>query len=185
MRRLTKAETEKIYHELMSRHFPAEEIKPWSKISELWDKGRYFAYSWEENGEFLGYALLYQANDGYLLLDYYAVLSQERNKGYGSRFLHVLGEELQEESGIIIEVEDPAYAADEETRKLRERRINFYLRNGCVRSGVLSQAAGVEYVILYLPGCRAADKEDIRTHLLNIYREVLNPRDIIRADYEQ
>ena len=88
MRAITKEDLANIYDNLMPIHFPKDEIKPWVKLSALWDEGHYHGYIWEdEAGELIGYALLYESTDDYWLLDYYAVNSKERNKGYGSRFL--------------------------------------------------------------------------------------------------
>ena len=178
MRTIKKDELKYIYDDLMSIHFPQDEIKPWKKISALWDEGKYHGYIWEdEQGEIIGYALLFEGPDNYWLLDYYAVNSKERNKGYGSRFIKELHKELKDKmAGIILETENPAYGKDEAEKNLRERRINFYLRNGGEKSGVLSTAEGVEYVILYLSGQKTCQKETIAEYLAKIYDLVL-PKD--------
>lgn len=178
MRAITKEDLANIYDNLMPIHFPKDEIKPWAKLSTLWDEGHYHGYIWEdEAGELIGYALLYESADDYWLLDYYAVNSKERNKGYGSRFLGELKAELAAKTaGVIIETENPAYGKDEAEKDLRTRRINFYLRNGCEKSGILSTAEGVAYVILYMQGKKACEKNKIAEHLAEIYDLVL-PKD--------
>lgn len=178
MRLIGKDELKYIYDDLMSVHFPQDEIKPWKKISALWDEGKYHGYIWEdEEKNIIGYALLFQGPNNYWLLDYYAVNSKERNKGYGSRFLGELKAELADKiAGVIIETENPAYGKDEAEKDLRRRRINFYLRNGCENSGILSIAQGVEYVILYMKGQQDCKKNTVAEHLMQIYALVL-PKD--------
>lgn len=175
MRKIDKKELAYIYDNLMPNHFPREEIKPWSKISALWDEGKYHGYIWEdEAGELIGYALLYAGPDNYWLLDYYAVNSKERNKGYGSRFLGEMKAELADKiAGIIIETENPEFGKDEDEKSLRDRRINFYLRNGCDRSGILSIAQEVEYVILYLACQKPCQANEVAEYLMQIYDLVL------------
>ena len=81
-----------------------------------------------------------------LHLEYLAVESTHRDRGIGGRLLgHIAqaGEEISQMlgldgcRGILIEVERPDDSLSVAERKLRMRRIDFYLRNGAVPSGTL------------------------------------------------
>ena len=68
-------------------------------------------------------------------LEYFAVDSGYRNQGIGSRFLGRIAERLRSQQqstpGVVFEVERPDHAVDGD-RRLRQRRIDFYTRNGAV-----------------------------------------------------
>jgi len=183
MKTINKVELEKIYLEILPQHFPQNEIKPWAKVSKLWDMGGYHGYQWEADNQIIGYALLFQAEDGYWLLDYYAVMEDKRNQGYGGKFLQQIKAALTDFAGIIIEAENPDFACDEADQELRKRRINFYLRNGCVQTQVLAYAAGVEYVVVYMPCQKEADTVDIAQHLDDIYHKILRAGDLVKVRF--
>jgi len=184
IKKMGKSELEEIYLKILPTHFPQNEIKPWQKVSNLWDMGRYSGYLWEENDELIGYALLFAGEEQYWLLDYYAVMENKRNYGYGSKFLQEIKEVFKDESGIIIEAENPQFAEDNNDEILRKRRINFYLRNGCVPTGVWARAAGVEYVIVYIPCQKEMHTEIIGQQLDDIYHKVLRVGDLVQIRYK-
>lgn len=62
-------------------------------------------------------------------LEYFAVDSRLRSRGLGASMLARLRPELEGAEAVLFEVERPQDATGAE-RAIRERRINFYLRNG-------------------------------------------------------
>ena len=61
-----------------------------------------------------------------------------------------------------LEIENPDFAKDEEERALRERRRQFYLRNGIVDTGVNIELAGVEYRIMEMLVGKPHTPDEIR-----------------------
>ncbi len=95
-------------------------------------------------------------------LEYFAVDSRRRSLGIGTQFLDHLRIELRSAqsptSGIVFEVDQPDDAESEE-RQLRQRRIEFYKRNGAVlvecaptyRAPNLQQEGTLPSSLMWLP----------------------------------
>lgn len=135
-------------HRGMARDFHRAEIKPFWLILWLRLTGGYGGYGCYEDGKRAGYMLL--CRDGeYTLLDYYAIEPEYRSKGYGSAFFRAVCGRLP---GLLLEVEDPAFAQDGADREKRERRIAFYARNGCAMTALRADVMGEKYCIMTGPG---------------------------------
>lgn len=154
--KLKDKEVIELYSVTAKNHFPEAELKPVERVCSFLEDGRYLCYGLFEEAALLGYAFfLKPENADFLLLDYYAVMEEYRNRKLGSVFLGLLKEELagQKESlitGFFIESENPDFAEGAEERDLRERRIGFYLRNGACLTEITSRLFGVDYRILYV-----------------------------------
>lgn len=161
----------------MQQDFPPSELRPFSSMEYLTERGLYRGYVSRENTRQLGYAL-FVFNQGAALLDYYAVNSSLRGQGIGSKFLSSL-RELSGEFGapfILIEVESVESAETPEQIEERERRIRFYKHCGCVATKVYSFLFGVEYQIMILP--LSADlpaNNEVLSALEGIYRLIVPP----------
>lgn len=154
IRKLTKAEIETVYKEQMNLDFPPAEIKPLERILSLWEKGLYEVYGMYEEENLLGYAFLSTTKEkSWRLLDYYAIISKYRSKGYGGKFLSSLKKKLEEEEviGLLIEIESIRSSLDEKERQVRERRQNFYFRNEIITTNRYATIFEMEYEILYYP----------------------------------
>lgn len=162
------------------RDFPSDELKPFSMIEKLWHKGCYKSYGFYDRvGDGLrAYAYTMADNDtGMLLLDYFAVCEKLRGKGYGAEALALLKGACAEWNGMIFEVEDEETAETENVKKIRERRISFYQKNGVIMTDIRSFAFGVDYRIMVLPLGNEAAADDIGDKLSAIYYKML-PEDI-------
>lgn len=158
IRRQSLEEMKEIYDGMLSGHFPADEIKPFWKIKDSYEKGEYMGYGLyrhAEDRECLAYAWMCSIRDeNWILLDYYAVTEKLRGRGMGSRFLKHLFEECTEGIPVIIEVEDPDRLENipedrrEEERERRLRRISFYLRNGVQETQLRARVFQVPYSIM-------------------------------------
>ena len=168
---LTESQIEEIYHNHMIHDFPDTERKPLSMILKALREGRYECYGAEIDGELYGYAFFVKCAPDYLL-DYFAVFPEMRCKGMGSLFLKRLAEHFKNKT-VIIEVENPEFAENEDERAIRLRRISFYLRNGCRDSGVKAKLFKVEYKLLLISDEEHIDREEVKKIYLNIYRNVL------------
>ena len=168
MKPLTLSQMADLYSNL-SADFPASELKPWQDIQPLVEAESYFGYGFYLEEQYIGYAALLSIDQRGVLLDYLAVLSSARNLGLGSKILALLYAKLQTKFRfIIIEAESVAYAHDEANAKLRQRRINFYLRNGVRDSGILSHAPGydVDLLIADLQAEKASQEKIIESLML-------------------
>ena len=165
------AELESIYRTWMRKDFAEDELKPFSMIAEAWEKGVYDCYVLTEQEAILGYAC-FMRQDNSFLIDYLAVSAEHRGEGLGTLFLRQLADWIEGADCIVIEVEDPGAAKEEEDRILRERRLQFYLRNGCRLAGVRARVFGVDYQILEVPTGREHTREEIAEIYTELYHRV-------------
>ncbi|WP_297426909.1 GNAT family N-acetyltransferase [Clostridium sp.] len=171
LKQLSKEEIENIYYKHMITDFPQGELKPLSSIIRLIKRKKYICYGLYDNSELLAYACLVTSKS-YLLIDYYAVCEQYRSKGIGSKFLSMLKDTSKNYNGIIVEVESFEYAPNEAERLVRQRRIEFYKKNGMKMTNILSILFNVEYSIMCLCNITLGDS-DIYEAVQTIYKEII------------
>ncbi|NLZ93003.1 MAG: N-acetyltransferase [Firmicutes bacterium] len=141
-----------IYATHMVNDFPAAELKPFKAIESLISKHNYQCFALYSQGSIVAYAFCCFNNlQTCFLLDYYAVIAAKRGRGHGSQFLTLLKEKFCDVDGFLVEVEKVESVQKEQERKQREKRINFYLKNGMRRTSVSSNLLGVDFDILYQP----------------------------------
>lgn len=172
IKKVSYHEFRKIYREHIVKDFPANERIPFYKylIKYLYKKGMYSVWVMCENDKLCGYACLIHV-DGVegALLDYYAVVPELRDKGYGSKFMRELKENL-EWGGILIEAEMPNKAKTEEDRRIRTKRIDFYKRNGAEVSDEYGwKLFDVDYNLLWLPIKTPMSKINIAEDIYTVY----------------
>lgn len=166
-RLLTREELTELYHQHMKRDFPPDELKPLSRLLDLLERGLYEPYALFREGKLTAYALYWKTGrDPYVMLDYFAVIPAERNKGTGSALLRDMLERFcQDGNGVFGEVEAPV-SGDEDTDALRRRRLGFYARAGLRQMGYTSRIFGVPYIIIAY-GPDISDES-----LMEIHREI-------------
>ncbi len=180
IRPLSREETAFVYNEYLRADFADDERKPLSAILRSLDAGCYLCLGAFSGGQLLAYAFFIfnqsPAGRNYLL-DYFAVLESHRAHGVGSRFLQALPRHLSDPALLIIEVENPDFAADAVEKVLRERRIAFYRKNGAVDTGIAFWFFDVEYLLMGIPMQGTAWTPDqIRDAYTAILRSVIPPR---------
>lgn len=171
---LTLYEAKAVYIGNAHRDFPSNELKPFSMIERLWNRGCYNGYGFYEADILRAYAFLMA--DGYtnmLLADYFAVCEDARGKGYGAEALALLKETCMERNGIIFEVEDEDSAKSEEEILIRRRRIAFYEKCGVVMTDVRSHVFGVDYRLMVMPLADRDAGEGIGEKLTSLYKLML------------
>ena len=148
-RLLSEEELKKLYETHMQRDFPPDELKPLVRLLMLMRRGEYEPYGLFEEEELLAYALYWKTGDDpYVMLDYFAVLPEGRNRGTGSAMLRqMLDRFCRDDRGVFGEVEIPN-TGDEEVDALRRRRLGFYARAGLRRMNYCTKIFGVPYIIL-------------------------------------
>ncbi len=120
----------KALYENMSRDFPRSELPPFFSVKGNLRKRVYNGIFLSDDGEDVGYSVI-TAPEGlsYALVNFLGVLPRHRSQGYGSRLLETISGRWRDRV-IMLEVEAPLSAKDEVERRLRERRIAFYKKNG-------------------------------------------------------
>lgn len=168
---LRKADAKELelYYSWMKQQFHPGELKSLAHISNMCARNLYSAYGLWMEEELIAYALLGNtADQSRYLLDYYAVLPEHQDKGWGGRFLNMLKETLGSEA-ILLEVEDPDYAPDAAEKAHWSRRIRFYEKNGCLHTGVKLNLYGFDYALMQLPQSRALSDAEVRAAMEEIY----------------
>lgn len=173
---LDLAEVKAIYDTHMRDTFPPSELRPYKSIKALTNSGNYFCYGLYDEDSLQAYAFFSRAkNRTYCLLDYYAVIESLRGSGIGSQFFPLLREKLQHMDGILLEVESVESTENEEEQAIRQRRIRFYQRKGCVMTGVKCHLYGVDYRIMAMPAAKPVPEDrSILSELESIYHVMLN-----------
>lgn len=180
LRQLETKEMQYIYNTYMKTDFPADELKPLSAMVNMMERGHYRPYGLYEGEELRGYAYLVLTKEqGVALIDYLAVLSQYRGGGYGSRLIEELRNAHACWQGLILEVENPEYAADEAELAMQKRRIHFYQKNGVELSELKVKIYGVPYQIMYLAGMDV-NGASLRGHLETIYHTMFPEKVYVR-----
>lgn len=168
LRRLGDREITEVYEKYMQRDFPRSELKPLAAITRMRKQGIYDCLGFYEGGQMTAYAFSVTDQEGYLLLDYLAACEDCRGRGHGSRCLNEMKRFYAEKKGLLLECESLESTNEKSELAVRTRRIRFYERGGCMRTGMKSQLFGVEFEILYLP-LREADA-DVKSELERLYR---------------
>ena len=176
IKQLTSHEISEVYHHHLKYDFPDNELKPLFVMKNLAKRDLYLCYGLFDSTDntLRAYAFLARAQRGAsLLLDYFAAVADARGMGYGSQLLQGLSGKMPDTAGILAEVEHVADGKDPAEKQTRQRRIDFYCRNGFVRSRVHGVIFGVHYDIVYLPIQHAADDPFIQSELVELYRTML------------
>lgn len=171
---LTIDQIKNIYNSLIQEDFPADEIKPFSVICSLFEKGQYSAYGLFDNDKLLGYAFFCKDNNSdYVLLDYYAIVKDCRKSGLGSYFLSELKQTLSDCAGILIEAEAIIETEPHDKQEICRRRQEFYFRNGCVRLNATVMLHSARLDALILPCDTQWTKQQAFDALCSIYSQML------------
>lgn len=174
-KRLTDfGQVEDLYRTRLTKDFARNELKPLAGMRRSWENDAYDCYGLFDGNEILGYAFFVRLGGDYLF-DYFAIAENHRDEGLGSLFLRQLANCLHGAGCVVGEVEDPDKAPDEETRQLRKRRLQFYLRNGYIKTEVTSEVFGVDYRILEVPTGIDHTADEIRMIYTELYRSTLPP----------
>lgn len=175
--RKASAEEFRTIFEWMKRQFHGGELKPLAQLERMRADGRYEVYGLWRGTELLAYALLACTADRKLwMLDYYAVLPEHQDAGWGGRFLSQLRRVVPGDA-ILLEVEDPDLVEDASEKARCQRRMRFYDRSQCLHTDVCLNLFGFNYVILALPIASAPENGEIHAALEEIYHMFFPPED--------
>lgn len=145
LREMTQAELEKAYESDLKEAFPPAELKPLRAIERMRQAGIYDPLAlFDEDGEALGYILLWKHEDGrYILIDYLCVPAGRRCGGTGGKLLELARARYPADTVFIGESEAPT--GDPAADGMILRRLGFYRRSGAAVLGYDSALFGVHY----------------------------------------
>lgn len=129
---------------LYMRAFPANERKPLSVIRYKQYKKAADVWMIEEEDTFVGMAVTMNGSD-LVLLDYFAIDDEYREKGFGSKALQLLQKKYGK-SRFFLEIERTDVVSD--NLEERKRRKFFYLKNNMSELNVYADLFGVEMELL-------------------------------------
>lgn len=105
--------------------------------------------------KFVGFCYLISQGDLTLVL-YLALSKKFQGQGFGSLILAQI-KEYKKKQRLILEIEIPKKEAD--NYQQRQRRKNFYLKNGFEFSGLITQEKTEEFEIMILKGKQVTSQE--------------------------
>ncbi len=152
--------------------FPKEERKPYKIIESAYIKGILKIIKILDDELFIGFIVTIN-NDKYVLVDYFAILPQYQDKGYGTKAIELLKEKFKNYQGLLVEVEKEGLGKNEQENKLRRRRSEFYKKLGFLKLNVDWDLYNVIFTLYVLPMANNMEQEEvIIQELLNIYISV-------------
>ena len=163
-----------VYETDLREAFPPSELKPLSAMEDLREKGLYDPLRFlDENGNTLGYALLWRHKDGrYILIDYLCVPASQRNRGIGAMLIAAMQSHYSADTVFIWESEAPVGDPAQDAMILR--RLDFYLRCGGRIIGYDCALFGVHFKTLCLASHLPEEDEILQKHQ-EIYRAQFPP----------
>ena len=183
VRELTLQEVRRLYRERLCHDFPENERKPLFAIESALLRHEYACYGAVSGEEILAYAFLVwlkMDDQPVCLFDYLAVRGDLRGKGIGGAFLNQLTDgPLKPFSCVLLEVDDPTMTDDAQEKAIREKRLDFYLRNGLRDTGARANVFGADFLILEFP-TSAYHTTDLALHFYGRMLRRVMPASIYR-----
>ena len=161
--------------------FPTDERKTLESISLSYKKNYTKIIEILYKEEIIGFMILNKIKDnGYIILDYFAILPEYRNKKFGTKALKILLSKEKENKGIFIEIEKVGLGKNEEENLLRIKRQEFYKKIGFKKLKFDLFLFGVVYTP-YLYSNVEDDENVVINEILSIY-EVISGKDKIKQN---
>lgn len=170
-RNLSISDIEFIYKNYMINDFPKDELKPLSMIKKSISKNQYVCFGIYSHEELSGYAF-FVCLDKFCLLDYFAILSDRRGTGIGSSFLELLKNEMSEFDIVICEADNPDFSNGKEL-EIRQKRVNFYFKNGFADTTVTANVFGAEFKLLELNMGKIHSRNEVIEAYSSLYQSFL------------
>ena len=127
LRKIKFKEFKDLYRKHIVKDFPSSERPNLEGFRKRMLKYNEETFIYEEEGIERGYCIIDQIQE-YVLVAFLAVYEGNRGKGIGTKILKELEEKYSNKKGILLEVEDPDFAKNENEKSIQERRIRFYER---------------------------------------------------------
>ena len=105
--------------------FPKDEQREWKKIETTYNNGIEHFYKITVDNEIIGFIILERISNQPYYIDYFAIYDEYQNKGYGSKSIRYLLDNIINDNGLIAEIETV-----DESNIITKRRLEFYERLG-------------------------------------------------------
>jgi GNAT superfamily N-acetyltransferase len=160
IRAILPSDFKRIYKKI-KRDFAPGEYAPYTVLYKQLKKGIQQGFLLYAGGDEAAYAVCAAGHpNGFVLVSLLAVYPEYRGRGFGTEFIRELKKIYTDKKGVIVEVEKPEDAKDEDEKTRREKRIAFYRKAG------FEQIPGIEYSIWTVP-----------MHLMVFPGGILSPRE--------
>ena len=167
-----KAEIYQKYIEI----FPEEERKSLETIEKNYNKNITRFIKIDEEKELIGFCIMNSIeNNRYMQLDYFAILPEYQNKGYGTKAIKELEKVVQNYDAIFVEIEKLCYGANKEENEIREKRAKFYERLGFHKLDTNLKWFNSLFLSIYylkLNNNLTYDEKEILNNIFEIYYKV-------------
>lgn len=167
-----KAEIYQKYIEI----FPEEERKTLETIERNYNKNITRFIKIDEENKLIGFFIMNSIeNDRYMQLDYFAILPEYQNKGYGTKAIKELKKVVPNYDAIFVEIEKLGYGANKAENKIREKRAKFYDRLEFNKLNVDLKWFNSLFLSIYylkLNENLTYDEEEILNNIFEIYYKV-------------
>lgn len=177
---MTIEELRRAYETDLTEAFPSSELKPLSAMEDLLKKGLYDPLCLrDDEGDALGYVLLWRHEDRrYLLIDYLCVPARRRNGGIGAKILAAMKAYYPEDTVFFGESEAPT--GDPARDEMILRRLGFYQRCGAKTLSYECALFGVHFKCLAFANTMPDEGELLQKHQ-EIYRAQFTPERYAQA----
>ena len=109
--------------------YPEEERKSLETMKKNYNKKITSFIKIAEANKLIGFLIMNSVeNTRYMQLDYFAILPEYQNKGYGTKAIKELKKVVPNYDAIFVEIEKLGWGANKEENKIREKRAKFYER---------------------------------------------------------
>ena len=174
LRKIDFKEFKKIYKNHIIKDFPPNERPSLWGFKKRILKQNESVYIYEEEEQEKAYIIL-KEHCGYIFISFFAVYEEYRGEGIGTKAIKELEENMKNKKGMVIEVENPKYAKNEEEEKLQKRRIKFYERLGFEIVEKLEVNLVAEYKIM-IKGEEEIDATKTKELMKNYYYSFSVPK---------
>ena len=131
---------------LYDSSFPDEERIPYGNLERTFGNGGELV-SFSDSGDFVGFCYSFE-HEGVVFLVYIATVPESRGRGYGKEMLDaVRSMKTGKVVFLVLEGSDSDDPSD-----IRNRRRNFYLRNGCRDTGFRVLSDDVYFDSMFVQG---------------------------------
>lgn len=156
--------------------FPEEERKTLETIERNYNKNitRFIKIA-EENKLIVFFIMNSIENNRYMQLDYFAILPEYQNKGYGTKAIKELKKVVLNYDTIFVEIEKLGCGANKVENKIREKRAKFYDRLEFNKLNVDLKWFNSLFLSIYylkLNENLTYDEEEILNNIFEIYYKV-------------
>ncbi len=160
-RQITPDTQDVLLRKLYETAFPEDEQIPWDDLMTLIVSMSLDFTAYYQEDKLIGFTIVYPRKS-FNWFWYFAVLPELRGEGLGQQILSMLIEKYRNSSNIL-DMESPDQACDNQIQ--RQRRHDFYLRNGFRDTGLIKSYGDVDMTIM---------ANGDRTFTMNDWDEVTN-----------